>query len=309
MRLSRVTLRQLEYFVAAAEAGTMSSAAEELSVSQSAVSLAIAQLERALGAQLFLRRRAKGLSLTPAGVHLRGEARRLLEHVGELESSVGSLGQELTGRLVIGSFPTLTPFLIPRILQEFPAEHPGVQIDFMDGSAVELQEWLLDGRCEVALTYDLGMSPGVTTTTLFRAKPHVLVSVDHPLAHQGKVWLRDLADYPAILIGYPPSADWFTKVLEQGGITPQVLHRAVDFEAVRSLVARGIGWSILVQRPAIDVSYENRRLAMLDIRDHIDDIAVVLATPASARLTRRARAFIDFCTATFAAPKRDRGDA
>lgn len=300
MQGSTITFRQLEYFVAAAETGTMSAAAEEFLISQSAVSLAMAGLERALGAQLFLRRRAKGLSLTPTGAHLLTEARRLLEHAGELESSVRSLGQALSGRLMIGSFPTLTPFLMPRILEQFPRVQPAVQIDFRDGSATALQRWLLEGQIEVALTYDIGIGSGIATTTLYRTRPHILMAAGHPLAREDSVWLRELADLPAIMIGYKPNGDWFTDFLERNGITPNVRHRAVDFEAVRSLVARGIGWSILMQRPAIEVSYENLPLKTLAIRDKVEDLAVVLATPASARPTRRAEAFVEFCRRSFA---------
>jgi DNA-binding transcriptional LysR family regulator len=312
MRSTRVTLRELEYFVATADAGTMSGAAEEFLVSQSAVSLAIAHLEQTLGAQVLLRHKAKGVSLTPAGMHLLVEARRLLEHAGELETSVRSLGQELSGRLPIGCFPTLTPFLIPRILQELPRRHPGVQIDFRDGSASELQEWLRAGQCEVALTYDIGIGPGIAKTVLYRMRPHILVSSDHPLAGKGAINLRELGDDPAIMIGYPPNEDWFTQFLVRGGVTPNVVHRAVDFESVRSLVARGIGWSVLVQRPTIDVSYEDLPLTILEIRDEVGDLPVVLATPESARLTQRAKAFIEFCHAEFATPSsttpsRDRG--
>lgn len=302
MRESRITLRQLEYFAAAANNGTMSRAAEEFLVSQSAVSLAIAHLERSLGAQLFLRRRAKGLSLTPAGTHLLTEVRRLLEHVGELESSVESLGRDLTGRLRIGCFPTLTPFLVPHILQEFPRRHPGVRIDFRDGSSLDLQRWLLDGECEVTLTYDIDIRPGIATTVLYRVRPYVLVAADHPLADGDSVRLRDLAGMPAVMIDYPPNEDWFTHVLEQGGLTPTVAYRAVDIESVRSLVARGIGWSMLTQRPVIDVSYENLPIKMLDVVDEVDDLAVVLATPESARLTRRAQAFVEFCRAELSTP-------
>ncbi|WP_028923277.1 LysR family transcriptional regulator [Pseudonocardia acaciae] len=300
MRSTRVTLRQLEYFVAAADTGTMSGAAEGLLISQSAVSLAIAQLERALGAQLFLRHKARGLSLTPAGTHLLVEARRLLEHAGELETSVRSLGQELSGRLTIGSFPTLTPFLMPRILRELPRRHPGVSISFRDGSAAELQEWLLGGLCEVALTYDIGIGPGIATISLYRMRPHILVAADHPLAAHPTVYLREVAEYPAIMIDYPPNEEWFTQLFVRAGITPDVSHRAVDFESVRALVARGIGWSVLAQRPSIEVSYENLPLVMLEIRDEVPDVGVVLATPESARLTQRARAFIDFCRDEFA---------
>src|SRR5438093_135997 len=103
----RVSLRQLEYFTVAVEAGTMSAAARRLHVSQSAVSVAISELERHVGVQLVLRHKAKGLTLTDAGRRLVPQARALLTGADELRTGVRELGQNLAGRLVIGCFTTI----------------------------------------------------------------------------------------------------------------------------------------------------------------------------------------------------------
>ncbi|HXO55896.1 MAG TPA: LysR family transcriptional regulator, partial [Mycobacterium sp.] len=135
----RVSLRQLEYFVAVAEQGTMAAAGEHCRISQSAISLAVSQLERVLGVQLFLRQRSKGLTLTNAGRLVLTDARRLLQQTDELQDRARSLGQELSGRLVTGCYATLTPYLLPIIFQAFRKAEPGIEIEFVEGSVAELQ--------------------------------------------------------------------------------------------------------------------------------------------------------------------------
>ncbi|MEV4124495.1 LysR family transcriptional regulator [Nocardia sp. NPDC049707] len=299
-----MTLRQLEYFVGAVDAGTMSAAAENFVVSQSAISLAIAQLERSLGSQLLLRSKARGLALTPAGAHLLTEARRLLRSACELESSARRLGNEVSGQLMVGMFPTLTPLVMPRILREIADRHPAMRVDFQDGTTEHLQEWLLNGSCEVAVHFNLDTRPGIAVIPLFRARPYVVVSVDHPLADRSAVHLRDLAAFPGVLLDYRETTNWFDRLFLRAGVTPDVVHRARDLESIRALVARGIGWSILVRGPLSDFGGEADPLCYLEI---VDDqsiggvwLEVVASVPDATRLTARARAFIEFCIQIFA---------
>src|SRR4051812_7389558 len=112
----RFTVRQLEHFVAAADAGSISTAAERGLVSQAGVSLAISDLERHLGVQLFLRRKAKGVPLTSAGERVLADARRLLAQAEELQTHAAAEGDGLTGRLGVGCYTTLAPYLLPPLL-------------------------------------------------------------------------------------------------------------------------------------------------------------------------------------------------
>ncbi|MGW8765903.1 LysR family transcriptional regulator [Streptomyces sp. NPDC055815] len=296
-----LSLRQLTYFVAAAEAGTIAGAAAREHISQSTVSLAISELERTLGVQLFLRRQAKGLTITQAGQAVLADARPLLAHADELVSSARSLGGQLSGSLTIGCYTTLAPFLMPGVLEGFAEEHPTVELSFTEGSQVELQENLLNGSCELALLYDLDLQPGVHVEKLYSTRPHVLLPRAHPLAQRGSVSLHDLADDSMILLDYPPSRHYFTQLLESLDIRPVIRHTTSSFETVRSLVARGLGYSLLIQRPASGVSYEGIPLVACTIREPVPDMPVLLAWPAHAKPTRRATAFADYCRRALAA--------
>ncbi|MCX5435603.1 MULTISPECIES: LysR family transcriptional regulator [unclassified Streptomyces] len=295
-----LSLRQLRYFVAAAEMRTISGAAAREHISQSTVALAISELERTLGVQLFLRQQAKGLTITQAGLAVLADARPLLAHADELVSSARHLGGQLSGDLTVGCYTTLAPFLMPGLLQGFAAEHPTVELNFVEGSQVELQERLLDGTCEMALLYELDLQPGVHHETLYRTRPHVLLPHTHPLAGQGAVSLHDLADEPMVLLDYPPSRHYFTQLLASLGVRPTVRHTTSSFETVRSLVARGLGYSLLIQRPPSGISYEGIPLAECAIQEEVPEMPVLLARPTRAKLTRRAQAFADYCRRTLA---------
>jgi DNA-binding transcriptional LysR family regulator len=295
-----ISLRQLDYFVTAAEAGTMTAAAARLHVSQSAVSVGIAELERHLKVRLVIRHKAKGLALTEAGRRLLPGARAVLLSSSELQAGVREVGHVLAGRLVVGCFATIAPFLLPGLLEDFQGAHSEVRLDFVEGSLIELQRLLLDGRCELALLYDQDIQPGIEYEVLYEARPHVVLPPAHPLAAQEAVRLADLAGHDMIMLDVPPSLRYFSEVLAGAGVEPVIRHRTVNFEMVRSLVARGVGYSLLIQRPEVDVSYEGCRLVVRPIRDRIPPIPVVLAWPAGMRPTRRAAAFATFCHASLA---------
>lgn len=299
---SRITLRQLEYALAVADDGSMTAAAERLTVSQSAVSLAVADLERALGVQLFMRRKARGVTLTGAGRAILPEIRSLLAQASDLHSLASGLGQSVEGSLALGCYPTLTPFLVPRILSSFAQRHASVEIDLFEGSVDEMQERLLDGRCEVALMYESGIGPDVETTRLYALRPYVILPTDHRLARdEGPIRLADLRDEPMVMPDMPPSGELYRGILRGAGVEPRVAFTTTTAESLRSLVACGAGYSLVLQRPSPATTYAGPALRYREIADDIRSVDVVLARARAARPTRRARAFSEFCVETLGA--------
>src|SRR5688572_11635754 len=98
----QLSIRALRYFVATAEAGSVTQASRRVGVSQPSISAAIAQIEEDFRVQLFVRHHAKGLTLTPAGERILVEARGLLAHAREFQASAGALGEGLKGEIAVG---------------------------------------------------------------------------------------------------------------------------------------------------------------------------------------------------------------
>ncbi|POX37744.1 LysR family transcriptional regulator [Streptomyces sp. Ru73] len=291
------TLVQLRYFLAAAELGSMTAAAQRISVSQSAISTAVTHLERELGVQLLIRHHAKGLSLTRAGERFLHELRGFLTHAEGLTETARSLGTELVGELAVGCFQTLAPFFLPRLLREFGDAHPAVRVEVTEGDIRAVQQDLRGGRCELALLYDLGLDPDIEREVLAVAPPYALVPAGHPLAGAGAVRLADLAAEPMILLDLPLSRDYFRSLFLKTGVEPKVRHRSTSYETVRAMVAAGHGFALLNQRPVHDATYDGGRAVALRLTDPLPALPVVLARLSGVRPTARAQAFAAVCRA------------
>lgn len=290
----RYTLRQLEYFVAAAETGTLSGAAARCHVSQAGIALAVTELERSLGVQLLLRRKAKGVTLTPTGQRVLADARALLGQAEELQSTAEASGRQLAGRLRLGCYTVLAPFFVPPLLDTFAAEHPLLRLDVAEDAQPELQRLLLDGAIEVALLYDRGLHPDIDHRLIGRLRPYVLLSADHRLARDAQICLADLADEPLIRLDLPPLMPGSEVFATGRGTGAAAWYRTPNLELVRCLVGRGLGYAVLVQHPRSEITYDGRRVVALPIADAVPDVSVVLAHPRGAQLTRRAEALARF---------------
>ena len=299
------TLRQLEYFVAVADAGTVTGAAAKVHLSQSAMSTAISELERTLGVQLVLRRHARGITLTPAGSALLAEARALLAQATDLEQHASHLGGEVAGAISIGVFAILAPYVVPELLTRAASELPALEVSAIEDSHDKLAEGLLAGLFELALGYDLTDHPELDKEVLGEVVPHVLLPAGHRLARRRKVALAALATEPLVLLDLPHSRDYFARLFEASGVTPWIRHRTHSAELARALVARGGGYTVLNLRPRTDVSIEGLPYAVVpldvDLSATKAHLRLVLMRVAGSRRTRKADALAAVCRASIPA--------
>ncbi|WP_369137454.1 LysR family transcriptional regulator [Modestobacter versicolor] len=296
------SLRQLAHFVAIAEAGTITTAAERLYMSPSALSGSLTELERLLGADLTVRRRAQGVTLTPLGRLVLDKARRLLDDAAELAYLARGGGGELAGPLRIGCFVTLAPTVLPRLLSHLEATHPQVTLDFLEGPQDVLREALDQGRLDLAVMYDMGGLTGLDTVVLYEARGHVLVGEGHPLARRTTITLEDLAAEPLVLFDQPPSTDYVTAAFDAVGLVPHVRHRTQSYELTRSIVARGHTYAILVQRPLNKASYEGLPIIEREVEPPLPVCPVVLAWPRDVRPSPRVEALVALARRLYGPP-------
>jgi DNA-binding transcriptional LysR family regulator len=187
---------------------------------------------------------------------------------------------------------TLGPFQLPLLLRACERDHPDLQVSVMEAEHAALKQALRAGRCELALMYGYDLDDDIESVRVGTAPAYVLVAQDHVLARRKKVWLAELADEPMVLLDLPHSGDYLVHLVESVGATPKVRHRSAGFETVRALVANGLGWSVLNQRPVPSMTYDGKKVVELEISDELEPLEVVLAWMRGVRLTRRAQAFI-----------------
>ena len=288
------TLRQLEYFDATASEGSLAAAAKRCNVSASALALALDELEYHLSVQLFVRRKAKGVTLPPAGSRLLSHARRIMSGAESLAADAWQASSSLNGRFAIGCFPTLAPFYLPGIMQVFQRQHPELSLDPLEAAAPELDELLLQGRIDVALMYSVDVSPQFAFDPVREYRPYVMVATDHPLAARASIRLAELAAEALILLDVHPSRLNTEHIFSSLNLRPLIGHTTTSFELVRCLVARGLGFSVAFQRPASTATYDGNELAILELDEDVEGTVAGLARPAGAPRTARHDALLAY---------------
>lgn len=288
------TLRQLAYLTAVADAGTIAAAAADLRISPSTLSDALADLDRLVGTPLTVRRRAHGVSLTSAGAHVVARSRPLLAASRELMVGLRGEPGELVGPITIGCYPTLAPTVLPPLLHDFGEAHPRVDLHIREATHDQLEGRIESGEVDVAFVYDTLVPGHPRRERLFALPAHVLLAADDPLAQSETVRLEDVAPRDLILLDAPPSSAHTLSLFEARGLTPRIRHRTASYEAVRTLVGRGLGYGILVQRPANPASYEGYPVAMKEIAPPVEPVGIDVIWSATIDPPDRVRALVAF---------------
>lgn len=287
--LRDVEVRQLRALQAVAEEGSFGRAAERLGFTQSAISQQIAALERAVGDKVFDRPGGpKRVELTPTGALMLDYAVRLVEQMSIAEDSLRSLRAGEVGRLVVGSFQSISVNVLPEVVGRMRAERPGLSVRCVedDENDILISRLMAD---ELDLTFLIGDpdDDAIETTTLL-IDPFVLVSpagVGEPISDPSR--LGGVA-----MIGQSPCACqlYVDGALRDLGVTPDYVFRTNDNAAVQAMVRAGMGYAILPHL-AVDPTDPGVVIAMME--PPIPPRVLVLARRRGRTLPPAAERFIE----------------
>lgn len=286
------SLRQLEYFVAAVDTGTVTGAAQRCSASQAAVSAGLNDLEAALGLQVLVRRPAKGVALTSGGERVLPLARRMLADAADLSAAADEEQGRVSGVLRIACTVALSPRVLPTIAEEFSRRYPQVQLEFADGLATEMQDLVLSGAADACLVYRRQLVAGLQTHSVCAIHPYAVLPADHPYASADDVPLSVLEEEQLIIVRASGSSRVMESMIEEAGVIPHAGWAFSNPETVRSMVARGLGYSIFSGRPIGVETFDGRRVAYVRLRDAVTPNEIVLAVQHGQRPTARLSALI-----------------
>jgi DNA-binding transcriptional LysR family regulator len=241
-------LRQLAYFVAIAEEGNFTRAAQRIPIAQPAISQQIRRLEAELGERLFLRDR-RGTQLTPAGQALLPHARATLEAASGGRDAVAALSGLLTGRLAVGLVHPLPDRRVPRLLGAFHRAHPRIELTVLEDQTDALLAALATGQLHAALIglgrYD---RPPPDVESLLVAREPVVVAVHptHPLAGRGQIPLRALREEPMVtLTGASKLRGNLEAACQAAGFAPRIVAETSDLGVMVELAAEQLGVAVL----------------------------------------------------------------
>ena len=296
----RYTLRQLEYFVAVGDTGSIAKASERINVSSPSISAAITQLEQEFGLPLFVRQHAQGLSLTQGGRQMLEQARVVLREAGLLMDIAGDISGSVRGPMSVGCLVTFAQMVLPALRRSFEADYPDVRLRQYELNQADIISGLRRSEIDVALTYDLEVPADLQFAPLVELPPFVLVNEAHPLAGRAGVSVADLRDHPMVLLDLPLSADYFLSFFAGTGTKPQIAERTRDMAVMRSLVANGYGYSIANVRPLNSLSPDGKPLQFIPMTGPVRAMKMGLLMPRDADKSNAVRAFLQHSRAAVA---------
>lgn len=239
-------LQQLRGFCYAAQALSVSKAAERMFLSQPSVSLQIQALEREFKTTLF-ERRGPRISLTPDGRTLYELADPLVEAIDSLDEAFSARrGGIETGRLDIAAGESTTLYLLPQFVQHFAELYPGIELKLHNVTGRDGLAMVRSDEVDFAVGSMLETREDIEYQPMFTYDPVLIVGLDHPLAKRKRVTLADVAPYPLIL---PPSHLTTWRVVDyafgQHNLTYKVKMEAGGWEVIKKYVTLGMGISIV----------------------------------------------------------------
>lgn len=295
--LNRISLRQMEYFVATAKHGSIAAASSQIHISSPSISAAIAHIESELGVQLFVRHPSKGLGLTNIGMLVLQHCEDMLDRSSQLYEIASDSSDVIQGALRVGSFHSLTAMIAPEIIFGFSRAFEKIDLQMIEGDQEVLMNKLHALEIDVALTYDLHLGGDIEFEALATLPPYALVSEVHPLAQQKVVSFEELAPEPYVLLDLPMSRDYFAALFEDAGVTPNIIARSQSAETVRSMVANGIGYSLFNVRPKSNQSLDGKRMVRVRLAGNHRPMLLGLATYKPVKQSRLTRMFMERCRA------------
>lgn len=253
-----MNLAAFEAFVKVMETGSISLAAEQLFITQPAVTKRIHSLEDYFGVKLF-ESAGRGIQATHAAHSLLPKVKNWLNELGDIQHTLSHEQTQIQGRLTIGTSHHIGLHHLPQHLKQYVQQFPDVTLDVHFVDSEQAHEQVLNGDLELAfLTLPplgderLKYIPMWEDSLVFVAAPF------HPLAQQAELTLQDLIQYPSLL----PSAQTYTSQItlaefEKQGLKPKISMSNNPLESIRMLVSIGLGWSVL---PKTLLNHDLKRL-------------------------------------------------
>jgi len=238
----------LKAFLVVAEHNSFSRAAEQLYLTQPAVSKRIVKLEEQLNTRLF-DRIGRTVSLTVSGQHLLPKAKAILQAMDDTACELTNLSGHVGGKLRIATSHHISLHRLPEPLRLFIARYPQVELDIQFAESEVIYDGLLQGRWQLGIiTLNPEPHPQLQQQVIWQDQMQFVAAPDHPLSQQSSVNLAELSSYPALL----SKSNTFTRGIVEQDFGEQELALKVamstnNLDTIRMMVSIGMGWSILPQ--------------------------------------------------------------
>ncbi len=240
-------IHQLRYFVAVAEEGSFSHAAEREHVSQPSLSQQIQKLEGELNQQLF-DRLPRAVVLTEAGRCLLVYARQILTGIADARQAVTALDHEVAGRLSVGAIPSIALFVLPPLIGSFQRAYPKVTFELFEDTTEKLAQQLEDGTLDLVIASTSHETPNLARHSLGREQLLMLLPAKHRLARKNSIEWSELASEKFLLLHEEHSLSIHVRqLLAANHLNPELVVRGAQLVTMARMVAAGLGVTVIPQ--------------------------------------------------------------
>jgi LysR family cys regulon transcriptional activator len=244
-----MTLQQLKYLLAIADAGlNITAAADRLYTSQPGISKQLKLLEQELGVQLFTRKGKSLAEITPAGREVIARARKIVREADNIRSLARNLTGEQEGTLSIATTHTQARYVLPEIIREFRERFPKVSLELHQGTSEQIAELVADNRVDFAIaTGAQQLFPGLILLPCYHWDRIILAPRDHPLTRLDRpVELETLVQHPLITYVFSLTGESsFKRAFAERGLEPDVVFTARDADIIKTYVRMGMGVGVV----------------------------------------------------------------
>jgi LysR family nitrogen assimilation transcriptional regulator len=258
-------VRQLRYFVGIAESRSLTEASRRLHIVQPALSQRLGDLEKELGVQLVVRGRV-GTALTPAGVELHENAKRILKQIDYATAAVKEKAGVVEGVLTLGLLRSLSPVLSVRLFTELREAMPGVRPQIRVGYSAELEAMLHQGALDLATLVTEPRQGGGARTMAFSERLCLVGSSAMLAPVSRRPRLKHVVGMPLLLSPMQPAHRLVMEAAEQQGLSLDVVGGIEDVASILELCEAGLGVTILTSFVAKRAA-ERRGMAVLPIAE------------------------------------------
>lgn len=293
-----ISMRQLRYFAAAADAGQFSRAALKVHVSQSAITTAVLQLEELLGVKLF-ERLPHGVTLTAEGNRFYQHTRHVLDTLRDAAAETALQRQALQGVVRVGSTYAVLGYFLPNLLARFKRSYPEVEIDLRDMGRAAVEDGVIDGTLDFGLVLisNAQRLDAYERHVLIRSRRQLWMPSGHPLMQAPTVTLEEVAAHPYIMLTIDEGDTSSQRYWTPRGLEPKVVFRTSSVECLRGLVAHGFGVTILSDMLYRAWSLEGRKIEARPVNDAIPPMEVGLIWRRDGQLGEAGAVFRQFIVA------------
>lgn len=260
-----ITLRQLEFALAVAKYKHFKRAAEECNISQSALSLGIAELEKQLDTQIF-ERNNKQVLITPIGEEILERATRIFAEVNDLTTRVQTHQTPLAYPMTVGIIPTIAPFLLPKVLPTLRRQFPNFQLNVVEEQTERLIEKVRYGMIDTAIIALPYATDGLLTFEFWGEEFLAVFAKDNPHASLDKINADELANSNLMLLGeghcltdHALSVCHLDKEKVKNGFSEASLHTLIQ------MALSGMGTTLVPEMASEQIRQQNPDVALIPL--------------------------------------------